>query len=139
MKYLKSIDFVVQSIILTCLSGYSLIFLFATGSLESIAYVGLIGQFFIGCWQMISSLLLLILKAEYYKLRSFHFVLALGCLLLLALTVGLQKQLDNTFGKSLLILTGVIIPWCLAIFYYSITWRWMFPKHQGKFLPHINF
>lgn len=140
MKYLKNIDFAGQSIILLSTLGFSLISVMGTGELEAMAYFGLIGQFFIGCWQMLSSSVLLLLKAEHHKSRSLHFYLALCCLFLLALVVSIQKSIDPVFGQSILIITGVVIPWCLALYYYSITWRWMFPtKSTGRFLPHINF
>jgi hypothetical protein len=54
--------------------------------------------------------------------------------------VGADNELHTTVTKTFLIITGVIIPWGLAIFYYTITCRWMFPqKSSGKFLPHISF
>jgi hypothetical protein len=140
MKYLKTLDFVGQSIIWLGLLGGGLVVLFSGEDLGAFFYIGLIAQFFMGWWQMISSGLFMVLRAEKFKSRSVHFVSGLICLAAIALSAMIDKELDSVFSSALLLLTGVIIPWCLAIFYYSITWRWMFPtKSTGKFLPHVSF
>jgi hypothetical protein len=139
MKYLKSIDFVGQTIIWLGLLGSGLVIL-VSGELGTFFYIGLIAQFFMGWWQMISSGLFMLLRAEHFKSRSVHFVSALFCLGAIALSAWVDKELHSVFSSALLLLTGVIVPWGLAIFYYTITWRWMFPaKPSGKFLPHISF
>jgi hypothetical protein len=140
MKYLKSIDFVGQTIIWLGLLVCGMVILFSGDSPGNFFYIGLVAQFFMGCWQMISSGLFMLLRAENFKLRSLHFVSGLLCLGAIALSAWIDKELDSVVSNALLLITGVIIPWSLAIFYYTITWRWMFPqKSSGKFLPHISF
>jgi hypothetical protein len=140
MKYLKSIDFAGQTIIWLGLLGGGLVILFAGGGLGTFFYIGLIAQFFMGCWQMISSALFMVMCAEHFKLRSVHFVSGVCCLGAIALSAWVDKELHSFASSTLLIITGVVAPWSLAIYYYSITWRWMFPqKSSGKFLPHISF
>jgi hypothetical protein len=140
MKYLKSIDFAGQTIIWLGLLGGGLVILFSGESPESFLYIALIAQFFMGWWQMISSAVFMLIRARHFKSRSVHFLSGLICLGAIVLSAGADNELHTTITKTVLIITGVIIPWGLAIFYYTITWRWMFPaRPSGKFLRHVSF
>jgi hypothetical protein len=140
MKYLKTLDFAGQTIIWLGLLGSGLVFLVSGEEIGTFFYIGLIAQFFMGCWQMISSALLMVLRAEHFKSRSIHFVSGVFCLGAISLSVWIDKELDSVFSSALLLTIGIVIPWCLAIFYYTITCRWMFPaRPSGKFLRHVSF
>jgi hypothetical protein len=140
MKYLKNIDFVGQSIIWLGLLGGWLVVLVSGEEIGSFFYLGLIAQLFMGWWQMISSVVFLLLRVEHFKARALHFVSGLICLGAIALAAGVDRELNSVLSTTALLITGVVIPWCLAIFYYSITWRWMFPpRPSGKFLRHVSF
>jgi hypothetical protein len=105
--------------------------LFLTGMM-AIAYSwsGLMyGQLFIGIWQMISSIVSVIAGTPNKNLRRIHLVVAATYLVLLY--VGFTNH-------EFFFLT--VPPWMLAIYYYTITWKWFLtdPK-KGKFLPNISF
>ena len=138
MKYLKTLDFTAQSIawLVVLVGGLGIL---TTDKRGDIVVLALVCQFVIGCWQMVSSITVLILKADVLHLRKIHFIAALIDLLVLGVFAGLENSMKTSFSTFMLIATGIFIPWCLAIFYYYITWRWMFPGKSGKFLPHINF
>ena len=87
------------------------------------------GQLFIGVWQMISSIVSVITGTPDRNLRRIHLLLAVTYLVLLA--VGFVNH-------QFFFLT--VPPWMLAIFYYTITWKWFLdnPK-KGNFLPNISF
>lgn len=140
MKYLKSIDFVGQTIII---AGYGI----AAGTWivnpqeNSLGLTTAFTMLGLGWWQMISSLLMLVLNAPGKNLRLVHFYTAIAYLFL----VGLGSKYLNVepiavaiqvFSMFLIYVTPVI----LALLYYYLTWRWMFPtKPSGRFLPHISF
>jgi hypothetical protein len=138
MKYLKTLDFTAQSIawLVVLVGGLGIL---TTDKRGDIVVLALVCQFVIGCWQMVSSITVLILKADVLHLRKIHFIAALIDLLVLGVFAGLENSMKTSFSTFMLIATGIFIPWCLAIFYYYITWQWMFPGKSGKFLPHINF
>ena len=144
MKYLKTLDFVGQSIIFGAYIIGSLWILIAEQRWNSLAMTTAYAMLLLGCWQMISGLLMLVLKASLRKQRLIHFFTAI---IYLAILLIVAKYSNGTqFESVAYIVRGLIItlmigtPIGLAIFYYSITWRWMFPaRSNGKFLPHISF
>ena len=138
MKYLKIVDFSVQSIVWLVLivGGVGIL---PTDHRGDAWVLVLVCQFCIGCWQMLSSITVFILKADSFHLRKIHFTAALIDLAVLGVFGSLENAMKTSLTTFMIIGTGIFIPWCLAIFYYSITWRWLFPKRTGKFLPHINF
>jgi hypothetical protein len=140
MKYLKSIDWAGQSVIWVAFIVGSLLSIASGEGFGAIGYIGLLCQLFMGCWQMVSAVLFLLLGAEPLWFRKTHFISAFMCLALISLSAWLEHESDSITTDFLFLVFGVIVPWLLAIFYYSITWRWMFPKrHNGKFLSHISF
>jgi hypothetical protein len=144
MKYLKTIDFVGQTFIFTAFILGSVWIGVAEQRWNSLAMTTAIAMLCAGWWQMISCFLLLALKAPFRKQRAIHFSLAVLYLAIFALA---GKYADaylvasaSAILKTVLLLLAVGTPASLAIFYYSITWRWMFPaKSTGRFLPHVSF
>lgn len=145
MRYLKSIDFAGQTIIIggyASAVGWTLIGNIGENSLAmNTAFVMLC----LGWWQMISALLMLLLNASNKKLRQVHFYTAIGYLFLAGIgskylevesTQTLLSHAIQAFYMFLFYATPVI----LALLYYCLTWRLTFPiKPSGKFLPHISF
>jgi hypothetical protein len=145
MKYLKNIDFVVQSIVLLILVGIMVIaslnaLLSGAGNWADGIFIFLYAQLILGPWQLVSSLLSLLLRLEFYGRKKIHFILSIICLLLLFGSSWLHNSINTDYTKALVFIFLMAVPWSLAIFYYFITWRWMFPKRDnGKFLSHISF
>jgi FtsH-binding integral membrane protein len=141
MKYLRNIDFVGQSIILLLLVGFCLMILF-TAPLEWDGYMIIIlyAQLFLGPWQLLSALIAFFTKANLKELRKIHLVSSLICIVCCAISAWLHNTYSNEGTMAVGVIFFIIIPWCLAILYYSITWRWVFPpRPSGKFLRHVSF
>lgn len=144
MKYLKTLDFVGQSLIFGAYVIGSVWLVIAEQRWNPFAMTTAMAMLCLGWWQMISAFLMLILKAPGRKLRLIHFLTAIGYLAILALGAKyssgmVPKSMDGVI-QGLLMTIMIGTPIALAIFYYSITWLWMFPaKSTGKFLPHVSF
>ena len=144
MKYLKSIDFAGQTIII---GGYAIVAgtWIMSWHKNSLGLTTAFAMLCLGWWQMISAILLLLLNAPNKKLRQVHFYTAIGYLFLVGIgSKYLEEETTQTllcdtiqaFSMFLFYATPVI----LALLYYYLTWRWVFPtKPSGKFLPHISF
>ena len=94
----------------------------------------LLMQLMVGVWQLTSCFFsLLFYTRRDNRSRHLHLTTSLTLILLLIIVSHIHVGLTN------ILLFGP--PWILAIYYYSITWRIVFPRHknQGKFLPHISF
>ena len=146
MKYLKSVDFVGQTIIT---GGYLIAVawtLIGKSGENSLAMNTAFAMLCLGWWQMISALLMLVVGAPNQKLRLVHFFTAIGYLIL-ANTESKYLDLDlihpiflNYFLQLFWIALVYATPVILALLYYYVTWRFVFPtKPSGKFLPHISF
>lgn len=144
MKYLKTIDFAGQSFIF---GGYligSVFVLIAEQRWDSLGMTTLMAMLCLGWWQMIAALILLVFRAPNRKQRLIHFLTAVVYLAILSIGAKLSNSIkvDNVsyFMRALVMTLVSVPPLVLAIFYYTITWRWMFPRHStGKFLPHTSF
>lgn len=144
MKYLRTIDFVGQSFIF---GGYlisSVFVLIAEQRWDSLAMTTLMAMFCLGWWQMIAALILLVFKAPNRKQRLIHFLTAVVYLAVLSIGARLSNSMtvaNGSYFVRALVMTLVFVPpLLLAVFYYTITWRWMFPRHStGRFLPHTSF
>lgn len=91
MKYLKSVDFTGQTIIIV---GYAIAAawtLIGNSGENSLAMNTAFAMLCLGWWQMISATLMLIFGAPNTKLRLLHFLTAIGYLILIS--IGL-KYLD---------------------------------------------
>lgn len=144
MKYLKTLDFTGQSFILGAYIIGSLWLTIVEKALSSLGLTTAYAMLCLGWWQMISAALMLILKAPNKKHRLIHFFTAVAYLAVISLVPVLtnDKELEALAYEIKWVAGTVLmlIPLALGIFYYAITWRWMFPtKSTGKFLPHISF
>lgn len=146
MKYLKTIDFVGQTVIL---GGYGIVMGWTLINNPVEKEFGLTSAFAMLClgwWQMISASLMLLLSAPNRKFRLYHFFIAVGYLASLAIMTKYLSlpttqimALDHLIRLSITVI-ALAMPATLGLFYYYITWRWVFPlKPSGKFLPHISF
>jgi hypothetical protein len=141
MKYLKTLDFAGQTFIFGAYGVGSIWLMAAEQGWSSLGMTTAYALLCLGWWQMISALIMLVTNAPFRKQRLVHFCAALVYLAVLA---GSAKYIHmSQVADSIKWMGGIVmisIPIGLAIFYYTITWRWMFPpKSSGKFLPHISF
>ncbi len=146
MKIIKNIDFVGQTFII---GGYAIATTWTWIENPADNSFGMSTAFMLLClgwWQMISATLMLIFGATNTKLRLLHFFTAIGYMILIS--IGLRYlDLESThtvLNDYLIQLFWMVIiygtPFILALLYYYLTWRLMFPiKPSGKFLPHISF
>lgn len=126
---MRHIDLVTQTILLALAIPFGI-----AGLLAGNAGGFLLIQLVVGLWQMISCFLsLLVYAPRSNRRRYWHMAISLIVIVLLIVVAPLNA------GAMTVLLFGP--PWILAIFYYSITWRMVFPKtkSQSKFLPHISF
>lgn len=141
MKYLKTLDFAGQTFIFAAFVIGSIWIGVAEQRWSSLGMTTALTMLCLGWWQMISAFIMLMIGAPARKQRLVHFITALVYLAALALSVRYIEGNQTAFIIKLL--SGIIMigtPISLAIFYYVITWRWMFPaKSTGKFLPHVSF
>lgn len=141
MKYMKTIDFVGQTLILTAYVIGSIWLVAAEERWGSLAMTTAYAMLCIGWWQMVSALIMLATQPPFKKQRLIHFSTSLIYLVLLAL--GAKYFEMKTVPSIIKWISWIIIiatPVLLAFFYYSITWRSIFPTStSGKFLRHISF
>jgi hypothetical protein len=141
MKYLKTLDFAGQTFIFAAFIIGSLWIGLADGKWSSLGLTTAFAMLCLGWWQMISALIMLVTNAPFRKQRLTHFITALVYLGVLALSAKYMEGYQTAFAIKLI--GGIIMigtPVALAIFYYVITCRWVFPaKPSGKFLPHVSF
>lgn len=144
MKYLKTLDFAGQTFIFAAYLIGSVWITIAEQTLSSWGLTTAYAMLCLGWWQMISAALMLILKAPNKKHRRIHFLTAVGYLSAICLVPVLTNDRElEALASEIKFVAGAILiltPLALAIFYYTITWSWMFPvKSTGKFLPHVSF
>ncbi|HEY0741277.1 MAG TPA: hypothetical protein VGD40_07445 [Chryseosolibacter sp.] len=124
---MRHIDFYIQTGLLVL---SSILFLLLSG------YGLMIGQFFVGLWQIFSCVVSVLTVRAFRKQKLWH--LALSVLLL-----GVIYLLNNgpLFANDMITLVAFFAPcWALAIYYYMITWMWSNKDSQrSKFLPNISF
>lgn len=144
MKTLKTADFIGQSLILT---GYVLGTIWAVLVEKRWSVVGATTAFamlWLGWWQMVSALIMLLLKAPNRNLRVLHFSIAFVYLFLLFFSKygsDVRNEVTvSTYLTGILVVFAIAMPVALAILYYTLTWRLKFPKRAtGSFLPHTSF
>lgn len=141
MKYLRIIDFVGQSIIWLTMVISSLWILAAEGKWNGIGLIAALTMLVMGCWQMLSAFIMLGVGTPNRKYRQLHSALALAYLAVCLILPNLVEMNGLPNGiRIILYALAAAIPIALAIFYYTITWLWMFPsKPSGQFLRHISF
>lgn len=141
MKYLRTIDFVGQTMIWLTMVISSIWMVAAEGKWSGIGLIAALTMLVIGFWQGLSALIMLGVGAPNQKYRKLHGIMAmlyLGVSLTLTSLVEINEMPQAV--QIILYTLAIAIPVGLAIFYYSITWLWMFPtQSSGKFLRHISF
>jgi hypothetical protein len=124
---MKYIDFIGQTFLLVSTLVLALVF-GGSGIL--------LGQFFLGAMQMISSFVSVITNAPFRKKKQVHLICSVIYLAALALIIS-----NNIFAQGGISLVLMMAPaWILALYYYIITWTWTFSDtSRSKFLPNISF
>lgn len=124
---MKYIDFKIQTVLLI-----AAVVLFALFS----GYGLMIGQFFVGVWQMLSCVISVIVFRTFRRQKLLHLGLSIA-----VLTALYFLKSDPAFTNDLLNLLVFFLPcWALAIYYYIISWRWyQGDSARSKFLPNISF
>lgn len=88
-----------------------------------------------GPWQLLSSLLLVLAQAHFFRARCIHLGLSIVYLVVLWNLSGQYIRLNDFTSYCFLIIPGL-----LAAYYYGITARWAFYKPATRgFLRHISF
>jgi len=96
----------------------------------------LVNQFFMGVWQVLACVISLLVHRDRNDSRRLHITLSGIYLLSLFMLGGLHID----FPKWLVITYLTAPAWTLAIYYYAITLRGVFPRtKQSNFLPHLGF
>jgi hypothetical protein len=126
---MKYIDLFVQTILILLAIPFAVA---ATGTQGLINF--LVVQFFVGVWQVTSCFLSLVVHPKRdNRTKHAHLMLSFTLILMMIIAAHIHT------GTAKFLLLGP--PWILAVFYYSISWRNVFPrqKNRSKFLPHISF
>jgi hypothetical protein len=127
---MKYIDFIVQSLILSLVLIVAVSGWIAEGKFAAGKFASLYGAVFLGSWQMFSSFLSILFKVGIYRMKRWHFFGALIYIITLVLC-----YLTGS-GSIFLFFPPVL----LALFYYSLTWRWVFQgRRRGRFLSRFSF
>jgi hypothetical protein len=131
MKYL---DLAIQTIIFI----FGIVMLLVSWGEADWPFAILYAQALLGPWQMISSIVSVIAKAPLYKKKKLHLLLA--AIYLMVLYVCGNMSFVSISGRFFSLLLTVPA-WALAIFYFILTWKWVFPRIRkgGNFLPNLSF
>jgi hypothetical protein len=132
---MKTLDFIIQSTIMGLTALVALIAIFK----HELFILCLLGQFFIGVWQYGAALIAALLNSAKYRKK--YFILSSAYLLSLVGFVLLQAHYPFPVPPSLFAFYLIFPAWCLAVYYYRLTWRTVFieQSNQSRFLPHTNF
>ena len=127
MKYIdffaQSVMFVVVLIIITAKIGEN-----PAPSMVSM-------QLIVGTWQLLSSIVSVVLRTRMHKLKTIHLVVS-GIYILILFIIPFP-ELSRTVSLTILMVPA----WILAVYYYAITCFATF-QHKGRqssFLPHTSF
>ncbi len=128
-------DFVFQTI----LFGIALLLILFSTLFKGLFMWVMLIQLILGPWQLGSSVYGVSLKKKALKQKQIH--LALAFTYLVGLFIGMYLRIAETWEVVPILLSVVVLPWMLAIYYYIITWRNTFPATTSgtKFLPHVSF
>lgn len=132
---MKKLDIMLQGIAL--MPGLMLL-LFSVFMKEFLLFV-MILQFVLGVYQLLSALMRLILRNQVKpmarKLLTYYWLAAIACMTIIGFTI------NNIGGITFYwVLMLVVIPWCIAWFYFYISWIDTYGKAEvrSKFLPNID-
>lgn len=95
-------------------------------------------QLLLGPWQMMSSVVSVVAKAPLYRKKRLHLFLAI--IYLFALYIA-GHAADDALVQRFFGVAITVPAWALAIYYYILTCRWVFPRRRsgGNFLPNLSF
>ncbi len=129
MKYL---DVIVQTLII--LLGLVVVIMSFVLQESDWMFSILYAQLLLGPWQMLSSIVSVIVKAPLYKAKQYHLILS-SIYLVVLMIIGISLPMLASIAFLL------ILPWALAIYYYVLSWKTIFPstKRNGSFLPNLSF
>lgn len=131
MKYL---DLAIQTILFV----FGIVMLFVSWGEADWPFAILYAQALLGPWQMISAIVSVIAKTPLHRKKRLHLLLAAIYLMVLYICGNLSVvSISGRFFSMLL----TVPAWGLAIFYYLLTWQWVFPRIRkgGNFLPNLSF
>lgn len=127
---MKYVDIIVQTLIFVL----TIAFATAEGWQDYPPAYLLIGQLFMGIWQLLSAVISILATRVLKQSKVMCLLLALIylCFLLLMGKSPLETDVYMLFFT--------IPAWMLAIAYYIITWKWVLIKRKrGSFLPNLSF
>lgn len=87
----------------------------------------LIVQLLLGPWQMVSCLAGLFSEDSNTKLQWTQLALVVVYFVVLAAAICIAPWIRNGYSDAMAAVYMVVIPWILAIYYYKVTWRLVFP------------
>lgn len=121
MRFLNVIDLAFQTLILG-LVALAVVITAALGNFESIGVAALYCGFFLGPWQMVSSLITVISRGLFLRWRVIHLLSALAYIGVVSLFAALYANAEIEGVLKIFLWTlGFGIPTVLAVFYYYIT------------------
>ena len=131
---MRYIDLSIQSLIF--LAGIGLLIAYRSEPMNAILIIPLL----LVPWQMLSSLVALIARTGHWRKKRIYLILS--CLYLMIFYVSGNSKIalfENSHLVYALLLT--IPPMTLAVFYYSLTWKWVTSgrRNKGSFLPNVSF
>jgi hypothetical protein len=133
---MRYVDLTIQTLIMLFALGF-LIYTYGEGDWPMSI---LIAQMILGPWQMTSSFVSIIAKADLWKSKRIHFLIS--CCYLLFIYACVNVTIPELKPSGIIFGLLLTIPaWSLALFYYVITWSTVFPrkKNRGSFLPNLSF
>jgi len=118
MRAFTYIDVAIQTFIL-CAAVILALITVIEGSIESIGMIAMYAAFFLGPWQMLSSVITSLVRWMFLKWRLIHLVSSMIYLALLSLLAAFEFL----GGRESILITilAFAIPGALAVFYYDIT------------------
>jgi hypothetical protein len=133
---MRSIDFIVQTLLITAALISGLMFWFLSGSIFLFALC----QCAVFGWQIASAVVSLITESTSVDLKRKHLLVSILYIISVLTIPALIDHVEfSGFFKTYTVY--IIIPaWGLAVFYYYVTWKISLTKRKkGNFLPHLGF
>jgi hypothetical protein len=134
---MRYVDFTVQTLLILLGLGL-LIFTWRDSDWPSSLVVA---QMFLGPWQVLSSIIGVAFRGAAHKRKRIHLLLSVLYFVILFSGLWIGSEYRYRWSDMMTSFYMFAVPWTLALYYYLITWRIVFPnnKKTSNFLPHINF
>lgn len=141
---MRYVDLSIQSIFFGLLIGV-LVTLHYHGEFALVALL----QFFVGAWQLLISVVS-VLRNGSDSVRRKHLdysTIYIGVFIVGAILISFGLHVFPARGIAQTVLESIVgiyvfgLPWILAVYHYTISWKLVFNRHKksSNFLPHINF